>query len=183
MSGLPRRACGSGEKGAIVLQQVLIKRTLLVAAGLVLVASACGGGGSSTLSKADFLKQGNAICDAGNKTLDAASTAAFGNTTTQPDNAAIKKFIDETLAPNIKKQIDDIAALKAPSDLKSAVDAMLATARTELAKIQQQANTDPASIFSASDPFAEVNRQATAIGLSSCASNSSNSASSASTAN
>jgi len=144
-------------------RSITIKRTLLGLGGLVLVLSACGGG-SSALSKDEFLKQGNAICDAGNKTIE----TAFPDQTSQPDPAAIKKFLDETLIPNITKQVDQLDGLKPPKELESTVDKLLSDARAALTKMKQQAATDPQAALE-DDPFVDVNKQADAIGLSTCA--------------
>src|SRR5438477_3395115 len=138
-------------------QSVTIRRTLLTLSGLLLVVSACGGG-SSALSKEEFLKRGNAICDSTNKVIDAASKTAFPNSGAQPDAATIKKFVNETVAPTLKKSIDDIDALKPPKDLQGGVDKMVADARAALTKLQQQAETDPTSVFNGADPFADVNK-------------------------
>ena len=156
-----------------------MKRIAGVLLGAMLVVAACSSsGGSKALSKEDFVKQGNDICTKGNAVIDEAGKKAFPDQT-QPDPDTLKKFFNDTVAPNVKKQIDDIAALKAPSDLKSGVDKLVSDARAKLAQLQDQVNKDPASLFSSSeDPFADVNKEAAAIGLTACASSGSESSAS-----
>ena len=154
-----------------------MKRVAGVCLAVLVVAAACGGSSSSALSKDEFVKQGNAICKSGNDTLNAAEKAAFPNQTEQPDPATLQKFFKETLLPNIKKQIDDIDKLKAPKELESQADDLVTSARAALAKLEAQVDKDPTSAFSGEDPFADVNKKATAVGLTACADDSSSSSS------
>ena len=156
-----------------------MKRIVGVLFGAIVVISACGGGGSSALSKDDFLSKGNAICKTGNDAIDAAGKAVFSGTAA-PDPATVQKFFNDTLAPNVKKQIDGIAALKPPSDMQSAVDQLVKDARARLSQLQDQVSKDPSVLFSSNDPFADVNKEANAIGLTTCGASSSDSGSSSS---
>ena len=157
-----------------------MKRIGGVLFGAIVVISACGGGGSSALSKDDFLSKGNVVCKTGNDAIDAGSKTAFPDQTQQPDPATIQKFFNDTLAPNVKKQIDGIAALKPPSDMQSAVDQLVKDARARLSQLQDQVSKDPSVLFSSADPFADVNKEANAIGLTTCGSNGSASSGSSS---
>ena len=157
-----------------------MKRIVGILLGAMLVVAACGSD-SKALSKEDFLKQGNDICKKGNETIDAASKKAFPDQTAQPDPEALKKFFNDTVFPNVKKQIEDIDALKPPKDLEADVDKLVKDAKDTLTKLQDQVNKDPQSLFSSSeDPFTEVNKQATKIGLTTCASDGEGSSSSSS---
>ena len=141
----------------------------LLVGTLLVVTAACSSGGSKALSKDDFLKQGNQICKDGNDAIDAGSKKAFPNQTQQPDPETLKKFFDDTIAPNVKKQIDGIAGLKPPKELESAVSKLVTDARAKLAQLQAQVDKDPSSLFSSSeDPFADINKQANNIGLTTC---------------
>ena len=158
-----------------------IKRTLAGVAGLVLLVGACSSsGGGSALSKDDFLKQGNAVCDAGNKEIDAASQKAFGSSSEQPDPAAIKAFLKDTLIPSVTRQVDAIDKLKPPKDLEAAVDKLVKDAKAALDNLKKQADSDPASVFAGDDPFSDVNKEANTIGLTSCGADSESSSDSGS---
>jgi len=156
-----------------------MKRIAGAVLGAFLIVAACGSS-SSALSKDEFVKQGNAICKKGNDAIDAAGKAAFPSNS-QPDPAAFQKFFKDTALPNVKKQIDDIDNLKPPKELETQVDTVVKDARAALAKLQDQIDKDPAAALNnPNDPFADVNKEATAIGLSACAAGSGDSGSSSS---
>ena len=59
----------------------------------------CGNDGTDQLTKAEFLKQGNAICAKGNGQIDTAGSAAFaspGNPTEQKTAAFAKRSLSRT---------------------------------------------------------------------------------------
>lgn len=130
----------------------------------VLTMIAACGSDEKRLSAEEFLKQGNAICAAGNKVLDDAGTEMFGSGE-EPTEEQMTTFVNDVLAPNVQDQIDGIKALRAPADLEDDVDQMLSDAQTAVDKFKD----DPVAVFSSEeDPFADVNVQAAAIGLTAC---------------
>ena len=156
-----------------------MKRIAGVMLGALVVIAACGGGGSSALSKDEFVKQGNAICQKGNDAIDSTGSSFFSDSTQQPDPATVQKFFKETVSPNVKKQVDDLDKLNPPKELQAQVDKLVADARAALTKLQEQIDKDPnAALNSNEDPFANVNKEASAIGLVACASSDSQSSSS-----
>src|SRR4051794_32994976 len=178
-----------------MMRSTMITRTVAALVGLVLLVGACSSDKSSSsssssdksssssssgtaLSKEEFLKQGNAICEAGNKETDAAGQKAFGNSTAQPDPAAIKAFANDTLIPSITRQVDAIDKLNPPKDLEAAVDKLVKDAKAAIVKMKALADSDPASLFSSNDPFADVNKEANDIGLTTCGADSGGSSSS-----
>lgn len=146
---------------------------VLVAAllGLASVGAACGDddddGGGEALSEAEFLEQGNAICAAGSEELDEAFEGAFEST---PTAEGVKEFFDDVVIPNIRDQIDAIRDLGAPDEIDGGVDSFLDGAD---AKLDELGAMDADELFalmtSGEDPFAEINEQATNIGLTECA--------------
>src|SRR4051794_22917699 len=179
-----------------MMRSTMITRTVAGLVGLVLLVGACSsdkssssssssdksssssGSSGAALSKDEFLKQGNAICDAGNKETDAAGQKAFGNSSAQPDPAAIKAFANDTLIPSITRQVDAIDKLNPPKDLEAAVDKLVKDAKAAIVKMKALADSDPASLFSGNDPFADVNKEANDIGLTTCGADSGGSSSS-----
>jgi hypothetical protein len=153
-----------------------MKRELAIAVcGAVLVMGACSGS-DARLSKEEFLKQGNAICAAGGKSIDDAFSKGFPEKTAEPDAATITKFFKETFAPLAKKLVDDLDALKPPQELQAPIDTAIAHFRTTVANVVKQAETDPLAIFAfENDPFADVNNEAGAIGLTECNNSNNNS--------
>lgn len=136
-----------------------------------LAAAGCGSSSSSSsststpaLTKAEFLVKGNAICTAGNKTLNAAQTKAFGNK--QPSKAQLTSFAKTSFAPIIQGQIDAIRALAAPSGDETTVTKMLDSAQTGLNTVKSK----PAVLAGGPDSFANFRKLAHPYGLTVCAS-------------
>jgi hypothetical protein len=127
-----------------------------------LVVSACGG--EDHLSKAEFLKQGNAICAKGNKELSAEGNKVFG--AGAPSKAEFEKFVNDTLVPNIQGQIDGLDDLSPPADDEDTVNAIVDSAQQALDKVK----ADPTIVESQSnDTFAAANKLAKDYGLTECA--------------
>jgi len=156
-------------------QGAVMKRMAGVLLGAMVVVAACSSSGSSALSKDDFVKQGNAACQKGNDAISSAESQF----SSQPTPEQLQKFFKDTIAPNIKKQIDDIDNLKPPKELQAQVDKLVTDARAALTKLQEQVDKDPSALdSSSSDPFADVNTEANALGLTVCGSSDSGSSSS-----
>ena len=133
----------------------------LLATGLL--ASGCGGD-DDELTKAEFLKQGNAICANGNKEIDAAADKAFSSNQ-RPSNAEVKKFAEDTLIPSVEGQIDDLRDLTPPSADEDQVNAILDEDDTAL----DETKADPTIVASGQDPFKKANQLAKSYGLTECA--------------
>jgi hypothetical protein len=139
-----------------------------VLAGLIVFAG-CGGDDDSSsdpaLSKSEFLAQGNAICEQGDKEIDAEARQFF--TSQQPSPAEEEKFLTDTVIPNVQNQIDELDALSPPAGDEDQVQAIIDSAQSAL----DEAKSDPSALTGQSgqgDPFAEANRLANAYGLVEC---------------
>jgi hypothetical protein len=151
----------------------LNKRLLALLAGvlaLALVAAGCGSSDDSTtdsttasLTKAQFLKQGNAICDAGNKEINAGFEEALPKGK-QPSEAELSEAMETVLIPSVTKQVEEIRALGAPEGEEEAIEDFLTGAEEELEKGEE----DPASLATDAS-FNKTSQEAEAIGLTSCA--------------
>jgi hypothetical protein len=147
----------------------LNKRLLALLAGvlaLALVAAGCGSSDDSTtasLTKAEFLKQGNAICDAGNKEINAGFEEALPKGK-QPSEAELSEAMETVLIPSVTKQVEEIRALGAPEGEEEAIEDFLTGAEEELEKGEE----DPASLATDAS-FNKTSQEAEAIGLTSCA--------------
>jgi hypothetical protein len=140
----------------------------ILSIGLVL--TACGSSNDNStsttaaLTKAAFLKQGNAVCRKGNQQIQVASNKAFPKGK-KPTAAAEKEFINGTLIPDIQKEIDGVSALGAPKGDEAKVKAIVDSAQSDL----DQAKKDPTVFFSnKGDPFKKSNKLANAYGLTVC---------------
>jgi len=104
------------------------------------------------LSNSEFKKQGNAICAEGTRQIDAAAEqlTAF---------AAVA-------VPNIKQQVEDVAALEPPRSLRAKVKKLVTTAPAAVAKVE----ADPSLLADEKhNPFAASDKQAKKLGLKECA--------------
>ena len=121
------------------------------------------GGGDDELTKAEFLKQGNAICAKGNKEIDAAANKTFEKGQ-QPSKAQITKFAEDTLIPSVEEQIDGLRDLNPPSADEDQVNAILDEADSAL----DETKDDPSVFAEDKDPFKKANKMAIAYGLKEC---------------
>jgi hypothetical protein len=144
---------------------------LLLTATLIIGVSASGCGSSNksatsattaSITKAELLAKGNAICAHGNQKL-AGAQSALGS---RPSQAQITAFVKSSLGPDIQSQIDGIRALGAPSGEQSTVTSMLGVAQKDLDKLE----SNPA-LLASGPPFADFAKIAHSYGLTACAAN------------
>lgn len=149
-----------------------MKRGLMavgVAAAMVVGLGACGDDEEERLSKADFLEQGNAVCAEGNQKADEAFGSMLPEDGSEPSMEDIIEVMNDTIIPGVQEQIDGIRALSPPEDLEDDVNKMLDDAEAALDEVETGFAEDPESFFETTeDPFADVNAQAAAIGLTEC---------------
>lgn len=151
----------------------------------VLVIGAClGGCGSSsnstgstvarsatlpTITKAQFIQLGNAVCVKGEKEVQAGYSAyasEHGLKSNQtPTKAQQAELVATIIAPKILNQIYGVEAVGAPSTEKQRVEAALGATKDALDKVR----VDPELFFSSDDPFAAAGKQLHAVGLKDCA--------------
>jgi hypothetical protein len=141
---------------------------------LALVAAGCGDSdddgttdsGAATLTKAEFVKQANAICAANNKEIDA-EFQKFGEENNlsekkQPTQEQLEEAADDFLLPMVNDQIDELRGLEPPEAEAGAFEALLDEAEAEAEKLED----DPSTLDEQS--FAKVNERARALGLQAC---------------
>jgi hypothetical protein len=140
------------------------------------IVAGCGSSSSSTtestatLSKAEFVKQGNAICEAGNKEINAgfeefAKEKEFSKKN-QPTKAEIEEGAEEVVVPSVRSQIEQIKELGAPEGEEEKVEAFLENAEAQLEKGEENASL---LAEESAHLFASVNEEGKALGLTACA--------------
>lgn len=148
--------------------------SLLVAlAAIALVVAGCGGGsdsteGTSSLSKAKFLKKGNAICVGHEKEIQAGfeKFAKEHNLSKkkEPSEGELKE-LSEVLLPIVQSQIDEIRALGSPSGDEKEVEAILSAAEKGVEEVEKK----PSVIAEGGGgPFAKANKLSREYGLTKC---------------
>jgi hypothetical protein len=152
----------------------LSKRLIAMMAGAAataVIAAGCGSSGDSTssLTKAEFIKQGDAICKKGNKEIEEGfESFAKQNDIPQnqePSKAEGKELVETVLVPSVSSQSEELRALAAPSGDEAEITAMLDSLDEGL----EEAEEDPEALFGAkSDPFGPANQKAAQYGLKVC---------------
>lgn len=151
------------------------KRLVALFAALValaLVVAGCGSSGSSTestssLTKAEFVKQGNAICAKGNEEIEEGFEEFVKerglSKTKAPAKGVQEEAVEQVLIPRISKEIESIRALGPPDEEGEAV---LDAAEEALEKGEE----DPTQFLKeeSSGPFAKANKLAREYGLTKC---------------
>lgn len=127
---------------------------------------ATGATGAATgepLSQAEFIKEADAICAAGDKKINAAGQQLGPG---KPSDQEFEQFTTETLVPEIQAQIDAIRALTPPEGDEDEVSAILDAAQGAVDQLDQ----DPSLLNeqSGDDPFKEANQLAKDYGLKEC---------------
>jgi hypothetical protein len=148
---------------------------LAALAALALIVAGCGGGSDSTestssLTKAEFVKQGNALCAKGNKEIGEgfekfAKEHGFSKEK-EPSQAELVEAVETVLIPKISKEIESIRALGTPAEGGAEAEAVLDAAEEALEKGEE----DPSVMASeeSAGPFAKANKLAREFGLTKC---------------
>lgn len=136
-------------------------KTVLVTAFLALAVAlvACG---DDNLSPIEFREQAQAICVQGDIEIGEAVGAVFGGDDVGPEQ--LQDALD-TIVSVSQRQLDDIAALKAPSGMRSDVDAFIAEGRSA----NDVASAQGLGFFEIDDdPWEQTAVLAGGLGLAAC---------------
>jgi len=155
-------------------------RLLLIAAAFaaLLVAAGCGGGSSGpteatvqtgSLSKAEFIKKADAICEAARaefltkfESFYQAHKAEASNQ--QSEAAFLGEVFQSVLSPNVERQIEQISKLGAPKDYAPQAATFLNALQAQL----QEFDEDPAKLTATPYAFKHAENVAKAAGLIGC---------------
>jgi hypothetical protein len=155
----------------------LSKRLLVLVAGILaigLIAAGCGDSdddssdATASITKAELIKQGDAICQKGNEAIEAeADEFAKENDidTSNPTEAQQEEVIADVVAPNVRAQAEDLAGLGAPSSDEAKIDAIVEAVE----KGADELESDPGSLLDeGSDPLDEGTKLAKQYGFKTC---------------
>lgn len=146
----------------------------VAAAVLAALVAGCGGGGDTTdetvtLTKAEFIKQGDAICKAGNEEIEAGfeKFAEENNLPEgkEPNQEQGVEIVETVILPSISQQGEEIRALGAPEGDEEKVDEIL----TSLEDAVAEGEEEPELLFEGTtDPFGKVNQITEDYGFKVC---------------
>jgi hypothetical protein len=151
------------------------KRLILLLAAVMALAVIAAGCGSSdddsteatvTLTKAEFIKQGDAICEKSNKQSESEAeefAEENGFDLENPDKEKLEEAIVEVLVPSLNQQAEEIDALGAPEGDEEKVEAIVASLEDAAAEIED----DPGSVFEGG-PLKEPSKLAGDYGFKVC---------------
>jgi hypothetical protein len=145
---------------------------LVAVAAIAMIVAGCGGSrdsseSTSSLTKAEFVKQGNAVCAKGNKEIQEGfeEFEQEVGSQKQPTKAQLTEAIETIVLPAVRQQVEGVKDLGAPSGEEAKVEAITDAAEEALEKGEE----DPASLTTEkADPFAKANELANEYGLVKC---------------
>jgi hypothetical protein len=141
-------------------------------AALAAAAAGCGGGDdtsgtSAALTKAEFIKQADAICAKGNEAIEGEVEEFVQDNnidTEKPTTKQQEEVIADVVAPATRQQIEEIAELGAPSGDEGQIEAMVESVETGTEELEDQ----PEQLLEEKNPLAEGSKLARAYGLKEC---------------
>lgn len=144
-----------------------IGSALVVVSASAILLGGCGGGGDETqeLSKAEFIKQADAICAKTDKAQEAELTAYLKeNPKAESSQAGQEKMVTDAGLPPLQEEIGELAELEPPSSDAQKVEAIV----KDLEEALKKSEDTPGLLVRGPDPFAEVGKLATAYGFKEC---------------
>ncbi len=153
-------------------RRTVLGYVLVAVAALALVAAGCGGGDgtevtTSDLSKAQFVKQADAVCKKGEEQIqeDFVAYAKKHKDLTKPTDSDYAELIDAVFVPNVNREVEELRDLGAPAGDEEQVEAMLVAREENVAA----AEAEPKKLVSESSKvFAEASKLAKEYGLKTC---------------
>ena len=152
---------------------------LAACAAIAMIVGGCGGGDDTTdttastdsteLTKAQFVKQGNAICAKANEELNKEVEKFFKETglgeKQSPSAAELKKVAEEFVTPIVGRQVDELRELGAPAGEEKQVEKILTAAEEGIEKSEEE----PESLLAGENSaFGKANELAIDYGLKTC---------------
>lgn len=141
----------------------------LLALSLAAVAAGCGGGegtAASSLTKAEFIKAADAICEEADKTQDAELKAYLkDNPKAEASKAGQIKLVASAGLPSVQSEIEELTELGTPEGEEAEVEALFESMEKALA----ESESDPSKVLTkAGNPFVALEKQAADYGFKAC---------------
>lgn len=137
-------------------------------AALALVAGGCGSGGSSTtaVTKAQFVKKVDALCEEREKERSAKVSAIISKLkpSEKLSNTQQTKMVETIIFPSYAKMIENVESLEAPAGDQAEINKIIKA----MEKAQNKVEADPRQAVFSVVMFEEANGLATKYGLKHC---------------
>lgn len=133
---------------------------------IALIVAGCGSSEPDPLTKAEFIKQGNAICVQAGQERDAALKQAAkegAQRSEESSEAELDRYVTEVALPPIQKMTEELGGLGAPKKDERQVAAIVRGFEEGTEKLE----ANPHSALGG-DPFTGANKLAAAYGLTDC---------------
>jgi hypothetical protein len=144
---------------------------LAVLVALATVVAGCGGGDDSgtsgSLTKAEFIKKADAICEEGNDSINTEVdefAEEKGTTSEKMTKEQQEEFVEQVVAEDIRSQAEEIGDLGAPSGDEEQIEAMVEAVEDGADEIEEE----PKVLFGKANPLAEGTKLAKEYGLKVC---------------
>lgn len=142
---------------------------LCLLAALSLLFAGCGGGDdetTSSLTRAQFIKQGNAICKKAEEEKGKAIRALLAKVKPNQQFSQERKeqLVLTVILPPYEQMTEDLKGLGAPEGDEEKVEAII----KEMEKAAKETKADPSVAVTSVREFEEANKLATKYGLTSC---------------
>lgn len=145
---------------------------LAAAAAILMIVAGCGGGSdsssdSASLSKAQFIKQADAICAKGDKESSKEVEAFVEENnvdTSKPTKKQQEEVITDVVAPNVQGQVEEISDLGAPEGDEKQIEAMVDAVEEGVEEIE----ADPTKLIEGKNPLGKGSKLAKEYGLKTC---------------
>ncbi len=139
---------------------------VLIVGGLLamLVLSSCGDDdGGDRLSRAGFVANGNAICQQTQERIDQGATVFIEGQV--PTFEQMRDFVDDTVAPAVKEELEALEDLRPPEDDEEDVQEII----EEGQEARDEASTRPELLLNrVASPFNRYAELASRYGLQNC---------------
>lgn len=148
----------------------MLKRMLQSGGGLAVLAVAClaiagcGGGSEEALTKTEFIKQGNAICDQATKAREKVISEVSEETNPKGNVEAAQEAVIHKGIPTYEKAAEELDGLAAPAGDEKKVEAIVAA----MEEAANRALADPHTAIISDLPFRKADKLAEGYGLKSC---------------
>lgn len=142
-----------------------------VLVALAAIVAGCGGGDDSdtsgSLTKPEFIKKADAICEEGNKSINTEVDEFAKEKGTTPEKMTKEQqeeFVEQVVAADIRSQAEEIGDLGAPSGDEKQIEAMVKAVEDGADEIEEE----PKVLFGKANPLAEGTKLAKEYGLKVC---------------